>query len=61
MPGKVKSVNITTHLVTHLVWPHEGPISMRPRALRTMQQEKKIVTGTTFSFVLCLFQVRPSP
>jgi len=26
-----------THLVTHLVWPHGGPISMRPRALRTMQ------------------------
>jgi len=20
-----------THLVTHLVWPHGGPISMRPR------------------------------
>ena len=26
-----------THLVTHLVWPHGVPISMRPRALRTMQ------------------------
>jgi len=26
-----------THLVTHLVWPHGGPISMRPRALRIIQ------------------------
>ena len=26
-----------THLVTHLVWPYGGPISMRPRALWTMQ------------------------
>ena len=26
-----------THLVTHLVWPHGGRISMRPRALRTIQ------------------------
>ena len=29
--------NSLIHLVIHLVWPHGGPISMRPRALRTMQ------------------------
>jgi len=36
---KSKGANseLVTHLVTHLVWPHEGPISMRPRALRTIQ------------------------
>jgi len=27
--------------VIHLVWPHRGPISMRPRALRTMQDPLK--------------------
>ena len=26
-----------SYLVSYLVWPHGGPISMRPRALRTMQ------------------------
>jgi len=26
-----------THLVTHLVWPHGDHISMRPRALKSMQ------------------------
>jgi len=30
-----------THLVTHLVWPHGGPVSMRPRALRAMQNPLK--------------------
>ena len=28
---------LITHLVTHLVWPHGGPIFRRPRALRTME------------------------
>ena len=29
--------SIVSYLVSYLVWPHKGPISMRPRALRTMQ------------------------
>ena len=33
----VLSVRNDSYLVSYLVWPHGGPISMRPRALRTMQ------------------------
>jgi len=40
-PADSEHQHDVTHLVTHLVWPHGGPISMRPRALRTMQNPLK--------------------
>ena len=35
----IKQLLIVVVVVTHLVWPHGGPISMRPRALQTMQKK----------------------